>query len=399
MAQSKNRLTCGDFGGRNAKGDPCGVATVDGPCAAHKQQVDFLVGEHMNQGAEFLTPPFERTKDKVCIVGFTHHREIAATLDRDEWEIWGLNELYRYMPPNLFDRWFEIHGREYLEKDEDGEKHVDDLKKFPIPVYMQHVHEDIPCSVKFPVDEMCDSLGSSYFTNCPAYMLAFAILMGFETIWVVGVDMAQESEYYTQRTCMEYWLGRAQGAGIDTWVPENSDLLKSVGLYGYAGDGSRLSRKLQERYDWLHEQDNQRLDLMRRLTEDYQNKRNKVLRFIYLTEGAMAELESHRQTKKIAARLEELREKHGQAKATVEALDKEFGDKNQRLRDERNQLVGSIQDCKYIMQAWLNKADSLEGGNIPSAEERAADPRLGITAPSADTESSLAAVELETVGV
>lgn len=379
MARTKNRLTCGDFGGRNAKGEPCGVATADGPCAAHREEVSAVARSFMNEGTEFLVPPFQRTKDKVCIVGFTHHKDIALSLDKTEWEIWGLNELYRYMPPNTFDRWFEIHDREYLEKDDDGKKHMEDLAKFPIPVYMQQVHDDIPHSVRFPIEELCDSLGSKYFTNCPAYMVAYAILLGFKEIMVVGVDMAQESEYYTQRTCMEYWLGRAEGAGIKTGVPDNSDLLKCVGLYGYNDDGSLLARKLQERYDWLNQQDNERLDIIRRLGADYQSKHNQILRALYLIEGAVAELEGQRQTKKVAERLEELREKHKSAHGTLKALEAEYQDKSQKLRDERNQLIGSIQDCKYIMQAWLSKADSLDGGNIPTAEQRAADPRTGIS--------------------
>jgi hypothetical protein len=390
---SRSRIKCGDFGGINAKGEPCGVASVDGPCARHRDEVANVAAHHFNPGTEFIVPPFQRTKDKVCIVGFTEHRSIAETLDRDEWEIWGLNELYRYMKPSLFDRWFEIHGREYLCKDEDGEKHIEDLKKFPIPVYMQQVHADIPASVRFPKDEIIDALDSRYWTNCPAWMLGMAIVMGFETIWLIGVDMAQDSEYYTQRTCCEHWLGYARGKGIDVWVPEDSDLLKSMGLYGYDDEGNRLSRKLQKRLEWLHTQDNERLGMIRKLEADYTEKKGKMQRAQYLLEGAIAEIED-KEGPGVPERIAELKDKHEKASGTLAQMGKEYTIKHQRLRDERNQLVGGINDVKYILRSWLLKADNADGGNIPSRDTRAADPRTGIAAPSGDNANSIAQAEV-----
>src|SRR5689334_15473635 len=66
------------------------------------------------------TDPFGRPRRmKVAIVGFTDHRKEAPFGD-PEWEIWGLNELYRYMPVEQFTRWFELHDRSDFVKSDKG---------------------------------------------------------------------------------------------------------------------------------------------------------------------------------------------------------------------------------------------------------------------------------------
>lgn len=390
-----NRLTCGDFGGLNAQGDPCGVRAVDGPCPRHADQVEEakvakVANEILDTSFPFLTPPFQRKRDKVCIVGFTGHRELALELDRDEWEIWGLNELYRYMPVAVFDRWFEVHGREYLEKDEDGQRHIHDLKSLSIPIYMQVHHEDIPASVRFPKEELCKTLDSEYFTNCPAWMLGMAIAMGFSEILMVGVDMAQDTEYSTQRPCCEYWLGRAQGAGIKAHVAPMSDLLKSVGLYGYDDEGSLLYRKLNDRLKWLHAQDNERLAALRKMEQEYTTKTAEIRRRVAMAEGALAELKLQRKSERRDQRISAVEAEIKDWRQKGENLDADYNNKNTRLAAERNQIIGGIQDVNYIMRSWLVKADSVDGGLVP---DRSKDARTGI-APAGDNAGAVPVSEL-----
>lgn len=406
----KNRLTCGEFGGRNVRGEPCGVSAVDGPCRLHLDQetvVEQGAHDELAEAAEkdfrlavergiindfpHVTPPFGRIRDKVAIVGFTDHRTEALKLDPEEWELWGLNELYRYMPVERFSRWFEIHGREYLEKDEDGRKHTDDLKALQIPIFMQQVHADIPASVRFPVEEMCEALDSEYWTNCPAYMIGFAILLGYKEIAIYGVDMAQDTEYQIQRPNCEFWLGVAKGKGIKTSVPPTSDLLKCIGLYGYEGSGSVLARKLKSRLEWLHAQDNERLGLMRRLDAEYDTKRDEIMSQLDRARGALEETVVQRQTPKRVERREFLEARVAEGNELVGKLDAEYKDKAQALRDERNQMVGGIQDVTYILRSWLVQPEATEGGgNIPSHATRAADPRTGIEVPSENGETPTA---------
>lgn len=374
-----NRLTCGDFGGRNAAGDPCRVAAVDGPCRLHAEQVRK---DQMSAVADpefkFSVDPFKRLHDKVVIVGFTDHRQLAlgAPYNDGTWELWGLNELYRYMPVDRFHRWFEIHGRAYLEKEEDGRKHTNDLKKFHIPIYMQQRHEDIPASVMFPADEIVRVLGRDYFTCCPAWMIGQALAMGYESIHMVGVDMAQDGEYVTQRPACEYWLGRAEGAGCDVAVPDLSDLLHCTGRYGYEDSGSKLTRKINERVRWLHEQDNVRLANLRHLSAEYTDKHNGLAEQAAQCRGRIAELERERKSPRRDTRLEELRSELAGIDQTTGRLKAEYEQKNAALLAERNQIVGAINNCDYMLRSWMVRADDPNGSALP---DRSKDPRTGIT--------------------
>ncbi len=391
------RITCGTFGGRNQRGEPCGIASVDGPCARHRTEVETAtalvvaekraeVTEILNPDFGFKVPPFTRLKDKVAIVGFTSHRIEALKLD-DSWELWGLNELYRYMPPERFHRWFEIHDRELLCKDEDGQKHFEDMKTLlgDMPIYMHHKHDDIPGSVKFPMEEMCRQLKSEYWTNCPAEMIGLAILMGYKSIRMFGVDMATDTEYGQQRPCCEYWLGVAMGRGIEIEVPEQSDLLKCVGVYGYESEGTALTRKLTDRLAWLHEQDNDRLASIRQIEGMYQTQHAELTSRSNRYEGAIEELLKGRKTERRGDRLAAVRAELESTVETLGKLDAEYTQKHTALVADRNQILGGIQNTDYMLRSWMVKSSLLTGGNIPSLETRRSDPALGELIPSGDS--------------
>jgi hypothetical protein len=386
MSAATNRLKCGDFGGRTKDGQPCKVAAADGPCTRHAAQMTReAMKDLVDTDFKFSVHPFERLHDKVCIVGFTDHRTEAleAPYNDGTWELWGLNELYRYMPVEKFHRWFEIHGRAYLEKDDDGKKHMKDLgTAFTIPVYMQQRWDDIPASVMFPKDELVQRLGSSYWTNCPAWMIGMAIAMGYKAIHMVGVDMAQDSEYAEQRPCCEHWLGVAKGMGVDIKVPDTSDLLACVGLYGYEDSGSKLARKLQERLTWLHAQDNHRLEQIRKIGAQYSQKHNELAEQAAQCRGRLAELATQKKTEKQKARVAEVQEELAKIDQTTLALKAEFEQKNTALTAERNQLVGGIQDCSYILRSWMVRTED----GSPGLPDRSQDPRTGIVSmePSGD---------------
>ena len=91
-----------------------------------------------------------------------------------------------------------------------------------------------------------------YFTNTVSWMIAYGIIANFRKIGVYGVDMAQDSEYAHQRPSCEYFLGWAQGAGIQIDVPRSSDLLKAPYLYGYE-DGGIMTVKYKARLKELAE--------------------------------------------------------------------------------------------------------------------------------------------------
>ena len=242
-------------------------------------------------------------RPNVAILGFTDHRKLAPFHD-PTFEVWGLNELYRYMDIKLFTRWFEIHDRAYFEQHDP--EHLKALAQLPIPVYMQTAHPDIPPAIPLPKAAI-EAAAGKYMTSSIAWMLGLAIMetvearargeKGFEKIHVYGVDMAQDTEYREQRPGCEYLIGLARGMGIEVYVPPTSDLMKAVGQYAFGG-GDEFSLKIVERMEWLHRE---RLNCLGRLNQleteftqknaglraEYDAKKAEFTRNIHQLEGAI----------------------------------------------------------------------------------------------------------------
>lgn len=170
---------------------------------------------------------------KVAIVGYTPTRAYAPYND-ERWEIWGLNDLYRFKDEvKRWTRWFNMHqDRPSTGGRTPYAKCLEEYAKWDCPVYLQEKHPDIPNSVKYPLKEVIDAFGN-YFTNSISYMIALAVMEEFEEIGVWGVDMATDTEYDHQRPSCEYFLGVAVGRGIKVYVHPAADLLKVKTLYGY----------------------------------------------------------------------------------------------------------------------------------------------------------------------
>jgi len=187
----------------------------------------------------------KRSKDALCIIGCADSKDLAPFKEKEKYEFWGVNNLFLTQPIEQYPwtRWFEIHsithdGRRFLRRGKPefrGQKvndYIEDLIKLKIPVYMQQFWPQIPNSVPYPLQAVLKAFGN-YFTNTISYMLALGIAEGFKRIEVWGVDMAVDSEYFWQRPSCEYFLGIAQGRGIETFIPPEADLLKTRFLYGF----------------------------------------------------------------------------------------------------------------------------------------------------------------------
>lgn len=93
----------------------------------------------------------------------------------------------------------------------------------------------IECKV-YPLMDVIDKLGSSYFSNTIAYELAYALYLGDVTkIRMYGVDHMTNQTYVMERSNLEYWIGRAVERGVKIEIPTESALLKTQDgkLYGY----------------------------------------------------------------------------------------------------------------------------------------------------------------------
>ncbi len=193
---------------------------------------------------------------KVAILGFVQHYKLAP-FDDPSFEIWGLNELYQFIP--RWDRWFEVHERTVYENDRNRtSEHIAKLRAMTTPVYMQRHWDDIPASVEYPLQAICKMFPNPcpearpYLTNSITYMILLAIAEGFQEIHLYGIDMSHSSEYSVQRPSCEWAIGVAQGRGIKVYLPSESDLLKTIFLYGYEQDlATAFDRKLKARLSEL----------------------------------------------------------------------------------------------------------------------------------------------------
>jgi hypothetical protein len=185
----------------------------------------------------------KRTKDKVCIVGCADTKNEAPWHLHEEFEFWGVNNLYLTLPDKPFTRWFEIHLIEFVDgvwlrrkkpmfRGQPTEKYLQGLGRLPFAVYMQAPNPLVPNAVQYPLSEIVQEFGT-YFTNTISYEIALAMLEGFKEIRIYGVDMAVDSEWFFQRPSCEYFLGVAVGRGVKIWIPDAADLLKNRFLYGF----------------------------------------------------------------------------------------------------------------------------------------------------------------------
>jgi len=218
------------------------------PLAAHVRLVDV-------QTAEVVT---DRKKFAIC--GFASSTRDQIPHTDGEWEIWGMNQLYRHIP--RADRWFDLHWN-WDQELVPGTDHEGWIRASGIPVYMTKHHEQMPTSVRFPLDTLMAHFGGvDYFTSSVAHMMALAIweidkivearlkreritnglegltraraLYAEYTIGLFGIDLVVGEEYFWQKACAEFWIGTAAlGRGISVYVPPQSALCKQQFRYGY----------------------------------------------------------------------------------------------------------------------------------------------------------------------
>ncbi len=190
----------------------------------------------------------KRTKDRLCIVGCADTKELVPFHQTDEFEFWGVNNLFLTLPKKPFTRWFEVHQITYEEgrwlrrgkpefRGQQVEAYLKDLANLPCPVYLQNANPLISNAVQYPLAEIVSEFGP-YFTNTISWEIALAIHEGFKEIQIYGVDMAVDTEWHHQRPSCEYFLGVAVGKGIKVWMPDACDLLKNRFLYGFQEEQS-----------------------------------------------------------------------------------------------------------------------------------------------------------------
>ena len=180
-------------------------------------------------------------RKKVAICGFEEQSVQTAPYDDPEWDVWGFNMANRmgFMRDRegrfRADAWFDLH-----EEHAQSAKDLAWINACPVPIYLTHQYGTNPLAIVLSLEDIqADILAQygrqpkiSYFASSFAYATALAIAMGYQTIGLFGVSLDWGRERVVERGNLEYWIGFAQGLGLDVQFSPNSKLLTHPGLYG-----------------------------------------------------------------------------------------------------------------------------------------------------------------------
>jgi len=161
-----------------------------------------------------------------------------------ETDVWCSNEMHGkcWMKENGVTAWFQLHPKWSFTKYHRFDHWGWLQKEHPFPIYMQRTYDDVPSGVAYPLRDIQEKqLGNFWrgempmekmFTSTFSYQVALAKHLGYERIEIYGIELSLGAEYEYQREAMAYWIGNANGAGIEVWIPEACYLLFAP-LYAY----------------------------------------------------------------------------------------------------------------------------------------------------------------------
>ena len=176
----------------------------------------------------------EPRRKNVAIIGFASNTLHLVPWTDPSFELWSLNQGYLHCLRRT-DRHFEMHMPEATADVRDP-AYLEWLAKTPLPVYMIELRDEVPNSVRYPIEEAIKYMGRDYFMSSPAFMLALAGMEGFEEIHLYGINLAIGDEYFYEKPNCEWIIGVLQGRGIKVHIPSASSLLKQYKRYGYSID-------------------------------------------------------------------------------------------------------------------------------------------------------------------
>ena len=190
---------------------------------------------------------------------------LPLAMDADVDEFWGVGTVYMKETPPL-DRLYEIHKPDFLSQPAYDQSHWKALQagiKDVGIIVMQDKYNNIPRSQKYPIEgvkALCTQGKrgediAHYFKSSFDYMMAAAILEGFERVEIYGFDLGSvgtQTEYIYQYPSASYWIGQAIGRGIDVYIPKESSLLSGL-MYGYEGAQTVSSARVAQLRDDITE--------------------------------------------------------------------------------------------------------------------------------------------------
>lgn len=139
-----------------------------------------------------------------------------------------------YQDHLTWDRAFDVHPFDWIHRRRpDAWAWYTEQEK---PIYLLDAVDEIPSSVLYPRDAIAVAFGprawTAFSSSCD-HMLALAILEGYDVIRLDGVRMNSVEEWHGQRECLAYWIGVAEGRGIDVITDAEAALCVPERVYGF----------------------------------------------------------------------------------------------------------------------------------------------------------------------
>jgi len=176
----------------------------------------------------------------VAIIGSHPRSREDFDFSRRDCDVWTFNEAYG----SPADKWcsystgiMQIHKPVIWRttQNRNDPKHYEWLQnQDEVTVWMQEKYDDVPMSRRYPLDEIKAAYPRAYFTSSVAYAVALAVYLEYKRIEIYGVEMETQTEYGHQRNGVAYWIGFAEGKGIE--VEMNAKGFFDTVLYAYEGE-------------------------------------------------------------------------------------------------------------------------------------------------------------------
>ncbi len=198
----------------------------------------------------------------VAIVGSSNTTREAAPWDNQSIDIWVFNEAAQGEWAKRVSGVFQLHLPAIYQSAHNinNKDHWGWLQQpHDFPIWMEQRDPLVPSSVKYPLDDICreflhnlsvQEARVKYFTSTAAYAIALALYKGYRRIVFYGIELASNTEYYTQQPGFTFWVGVAVGLGVKVDFYCGSGIFDKP-LYGYDGDITRDPAQLQKRCDEL----------------------------------------------------------------------------------------------------------------------------------------------------
>ncbi len=170
---------------------------------------------------------------KIALIGAFETFPDAPWQD-ETWETWAHGSVFAMCQKIGVEptRYFDLHHL-YDRNIPKVTRYLNWLHTQQTPIFMQQRYPEVPAAVEYPKERVLAEF-RSYIANHVGWMIALALTEGVSHLGFWGITYGHDTERATQRGSCEYWMGLAEGRGVQLVLPKRCNLLRMPPqLYGY----------------------------------------------------------------------------------------------------------------------------------------------------------------------